>query len=169
MHQIHNSENYFKWQKKGRKNTIKIKSNTGRRRLNIVGGVNLINQEITVLTTESNCDKNLMKVFLKEVKKDYPNADKIIIYLDNASYQRNYEVQEEAKKLNILLKYLPPYAPNLSLIERIWKYFKKKIIKSKYYETFEEFHGKIDKFFKNWNLYKKDIKKLLTLNFEIIN
>ena len=34
-------------------------------------------------------------------------------------------VLEKARQLNILLVYLPPYSPNLNLIERLWKFVKK--------------------------------------------
>ena len=35
--------------------------------------------------------------------------------------------------------YLPSYSPNLNLIERLWKFVKKKALNSKYYPTFDEF------------------------------
>jgi transposase len=65
---------------------------------------------------------------------------------------------------------MPPYSPNLCLIERLWKFFKKKVVKNKYYETFEEFHDFICNFFskENWSKMKNELKNLLTLNFEII-
>ncbi|MFH1858853.1 MAG: transposase [Patescibacteria group bacterium] len=98
----------------------------------------------------------------------YPNAQKITIFLVNAKYQRNYEVQEYALKLGIILEFMPPYSPNLCLIERLWKFFKKKIMKNKYYKTFDEFYNAVCGFFKEWDLYKKEIDTLMTLNFEII-
>ncbi|MGZ8556841.1 MAG: transposase, partial [Chitinophagaceae bacterium] len=51
--------------------------------------------------------------------------------LDNAEYQRSYLVQQKAKASGIDLIYLPPYSPNLNLIERLWRYFKKKVMKNK--------------------------------------
>ncbi len=43
------------------------------------------------------------------------------LVLDNARYQKCAVVQELAEKLGIVLEYIPPYSPNLNLIERIWK------------------------------------------------
>ena len=40
-HQIHNTINGKCWQTKGKKGTIKIKTNTGRRRITILGAVNV--------------------------------------------------------------------------------------------------------------------------------
>jgi transposase len=46
--------------------------------------------------------------------------------MDIAKYIRAYVVQGLAKQLNISIKFLSPYFPNLILIERIWKFLKKK-------------------------------------------
>lgn len=168
MHQTHNNENGYMWQIKGKEGTKRVLSNTGRRRLNILGAINMINLDIVPFITENNCNKEAIKVFLYEVKKTYPKAKKITIFLDNARYQRNYEVQEYAEKLGIVLEFMPPYSPNLCLIERLWKFFKKKVIKNQYYETFDEFYHFVCQFFQNWDLWKNELADLLTLKFEII-
>ena len=170
MHQTHNNENGYQWQRKGKEGTKKVKSNTGRRRLNILGAINMMNLDIVPFITEENCNKESIKVFLCEVKKTYPKAKEIKIFLDNARYQRNYEVQDYAKEMGITLEFMPPYSPNLCLIERLWEFFKKKVIKNKYYETFDEFYNFILDFFslENWEKMKPELLSLLTLNFEII-
>jgi len=48
-------------------------------------------------------------------------------------------VFELAAALNIDLLYLPSYSPNLNLIERLWKFVKKKCLYSKYYSDFDLF------------------------------
>jgi len=47
------------------------------------------------------------------------------------------------------IRFLPPYAPNLNLIERLWRFFKKRILYNWYYETFVEFRTARETFFKN--------------------
>jgi hypothetical protein len=49
----------------------------------------------------------------------------ITIVLDNARYQRCPRVLEHAASLGIELLFLPPYSPNLNLIERLWKSVKR--------------------------------------------
>lgn len=168
MHQTHNNENGYLWQIRGKNGTKKVKSNTGRRRLNILGAINLVDLEIVPFLTEENCDKETIKAYLGEVKRVYKKADKITIFLDNARYQRNFEVQEYAEELGIKLHFMPPYSPNLCLIERLWKFFKKKVIKNQYYESFDDFYHFVSKFFQDWHLWKIELRSLLTLNFEII-
>ena len=60
MHQIHNNENDYCWQFKGKANTKTIGSNSGRRRLNIMGAIYPINFSPTIILTEANCDSDLM-------------------------------------------------------------------------------------------------------------
>ncbi|NOT80309.1 MAG: hypothetical protein HOP07_15040 [Bacteriovoracaceae bacterium] len=35
--------------------------------------------------------------------------------------------------------FLPAYSPNLNPIERLWKFFKKKVLYNQYYEKFKDF------------------------------
>jgi len=48
-------------------------------------------------------------------------------------------VASTAKALNIELLYLPPYSPNLNLIERLWRFVKKQVLYSKHYDNFDTF------------------------------
>jgi transposase len=168
VHQIHNNANGYCWQIIGRKGTKQVKSNTGRRRLNIIGALDPITLEQIMILTEANCNKELMISYLTHIREENIGSDKIYIVLDNAGYNRSFEVKETAKSLNIQLIYLPPYCPNLNLIERLWKYFKKKVMKNKYYGTFEEFYYMVTLFFKNLDNTSSELKSLLTLNFGII-
>ena len=79
---------------------------------------------------------------LRKIAVEYSGKE-IHLVLDNARYQKCSIVQELAMQLNIQLEYIPPYSPNLNLIERIWKYVKTEIL-SKYYENFDAFKQKID-------------------------
>ncbi len=168
MHQIHNNENDYAWQLKGKENTKLVKANTGRRRVNIVGAINPVSLQPTVVITEQNCCEELIHAFLYEIKEQYSKATTICVILDKARYQRAYSVLNLADKLGIDLVYLPPYCPNLNLIERLWKFFKKKVMKNKYYQSFEEFESKISNFFKEFDIHKDELKTLLNFKFGII-
>lgn len=168
MHQIHNNENDYAWQPIGLEGTKKVLANTGRKRLNIIGAINPVSFEPTVMLTEENCCAEVIEAFLEEVKKQYAYATTICIILDNARYQRSYLVQQKAKKLNIELIYLPPYSPNLNLIERLWRYFKKKVMKNKYYQNYTDFENAVETFFKTFDSRINDIKTLLNFKFGII-
>ena len=168
MHQIHNNENDYAWQPKGLKGTKQVLANTGRKRLNIIGAINPVSFEPTILLTEDNCSAEVIEAFLEEVKIQYNQAKTICIILDNARYQRSNIVQTTAKFFNIDLIYLPPYSPNLNLIERLWRYFKKEVMKNKYYPDYSTFEKMVDHFFINFNDRLTDMKSLLNFKFGII-
>jgi transposase len=118
---------------------------------------------------DQNCTKETTKTFFDQIRKQYPDTNiPIFLFLDNARYQKAYEVQEYAKTLNIILEYLPPYSPNLNLIERFWKYTKKVLVRNQYYETFDLFVVAFKTFFADLDTHKSALESLLTLNFEII-
>ena len=60
---------------------------------------------------------------LRKIAKHAENS--VTLVLDNACYQRYKTVMGLAVELNIELLFLPPYSPNLNLIERLWKLVKK--------------------------------------------
>jgi transposase len=166
-HFIHNTLIGKCWQTKGKKGTLRISSNTGRKRITILGGVNAVNFTFTSLVTEANCDQEMNKVFLDQVRKDYPDGKRVVIILDNAKYNHANSVREHAKELNIELLFLPPYSPNLNLIERIWKLLKSKL-KNLFIESFDEFYEMICSqcalFYSNC----PEIQRLISQRFQII-
>lgn len=168
VHQTHNNENDYAWMEKGANGTRTVPSNTGRRRINIIGALNALELEVVTIITEANCNKELISCFLDEIKQANPDCEKIYLITDNASYNRAYEVRDKANEMNITLKHLPPYCPNLNIIERLWKFFKRKIMKNKYYQSFGEFEEKINQFFSDIKKYEDELYTLLTLNFQIL-
>jgi transposase len=168
MHQIHNNENDYSWQPKGLEGTKQVLSNTGRKRLNIIGAINPVSFEPTVILTEENCSSEVIEAILEEIKIQYCKAKTICIILDNAKYQRSSNVQITAKFFNIDLVYLPPYSPNLNLIERLWRYFKKEVMKNKYYSDYSTFENAVENFFAKFEDRIEDLKTLLNFKFGII-
>ncbi|MGY0408729.1 MAG: transposase [Polaribacter sp.] len=47
------------------------------------------------------------------------------------------------------MKFLPPYSPNLNIIERLWKILKKKVVYNKFYLQFDDFRKKVIEFLEN--------------------
>jgi hypothetical protein len=87
--------------------------------------------------------------------------------LDNARYQHCKLVEGVATELGITLQCLPSYSPNLNLIERLWKFVKKKCLYNVYYATFDEFKNGInDCLARVENDYKTEIESLMTSNFQ---
>jgi len=90
--------------------------------------------------------------------------------MDNARYQRCNKVMDKVKDLGIQLLFLPPYSPNLNLIERLWKFTKKKCLYNKYYESFGNFKDAIDDCLnKVQSTFKDQIKTLLNPKFQMFS
>ena len=168
MHQVHNNENDYAWQPKGLEGTKQVLANTGRKRLNIIGAINPVSLQPTILLTEDNCSAEVIEAFLEEIKKQYNKAKAICIILDNARYQRSNLVQTTARFFNIDLLFLPPYSPNLNLIERLWRYFKKEVMKNKYYADYSTFENAVETFFTQFESKKEALRTLLNFKFGII-
>ncbi|MDR1960536.1 MAG: transposase [Planctomycetaceae bacterium] len=91
----------------------------------------------------------------------------IVIVLDNARYQHCKLVEGLAKELEIMLQFLPSYSPNLNLMERLWKFVKKKCLYNIYYETFEEFTSGINDCLSRVETdYQSELDTLMQLNFQ---
>lgn len=143
-----------------------IRASAGRNRINVLGVVNAITKEILTLNNTSYITAETIVSFLKQIKEHYGELP-LKIVMDNARYQHCALVEAAAKSLNITLLFLPSYSPNLNIIERLWKFTKKKILYAKYYETPAKFHLAITDFFQTINQnYNADLKKLLTLKFQ---
>ena len=102
-----------------------------------------------------------------KVEAKHPDAQTIYIIVDNARYYHSLLLKEYVKGTKIKLIFLPPYSPNLNLIERYWKFFKKKVLNNQYYETFEEFRRACQSFFQKQKKYLPELRALLTENFHI--
>lgn len=75
---------------------------------------------------------------------------------------------ELAEQLKIELLSLPPYSPNLNLIERLWKLVKKACLYSMYYENFTLFRNSISNFLTNMNdTHQEKLDTLLTTKFQL--
>ena len=100
--------------------------------------------------------------------KHHADADTIYVICDNAADYRSTLVSDYLKDSKVELVFLPPYSPNLNVIERYWKFFKKKVLYNRYYEKFAEFKGACVNFFRQPRRYLKELRSLLTENFQII-
>jgi transposase len=145
---------------------IFIKAPAGRKRFNVLGALDAITHELITVTNDTYINANSVCQLLWIISHRYCDVP-ITFVLDNARYQKCALVTTLAKLLNIELLYLPPYSPNLNLIERLWKFVKKKCLYSKYYDNFDEFKGSItDCLRKTHTDHKKDLDTLLTLKFQ---
>jgi transposase len=163
-HPMHNSQLAYGWIKKGKDKFVK--ANTGRERININGAYNIEEHTVVVREDESINAQSTVNL-LEEMLVQQPKGILYVI-LDNARYYHSKIVQEFLSvNKRIQFIYLPPYSPNLNLIERLWKFMKKKTTYDKYYEEFSVFSQKIFEFFDNIKMYRPELISLMTENFQL--
>lgn len=145
---------------------IFIKAPAGRKRFNVLGALNAINHELITVCNDTYINAESVCELLRNIADKYIGIP-ITLVLDNARYQKCEVVKALAASLNIELLYLPAYSPNLNIIERLWKFVKKKCLWSKYYENFKDFKAAItDCLNQTHTTYKNELKTLLALNFQ---
>jgi len=132
----------------------------------VLGALNAVTHELITETNDSYINSQSVCNLLYKIKSlglDTP----ITFVLDNARYQKCFLVQATALLLNIELLYLPSYSPNLNLIERLWKFTKKKCLYSKYYSEFDMFKKAItDCLEQTHSTHKNELDSLLNLKFQ---
>jgi len=144
-----------------------IQAPSGRQRFNVLGALNAITHELITITNDAYITAESVCALLEKIAHLHVGIP-ISIFLDNARYQRCAMVIEKAKSLNVELCFLPAYSPNLNLIERVWKFVKKKCLYSKYYEKFPAFKAAISKCLdETMTTYKADLDSLLSLRFQL--
>jgi transposase len=145
---------------------IFVRAASGRQRFNVLGAWNAVTRELiavtntTVVNTETMCEL-MRKIAALGLKGS------ISLVLDNARYQRNSTVQTLADQLGITLLFLPSYSPNLNLIERLWKFIKRRALYGRYHPTFTEFQAAIQETLNGLSsTHEEPLRNLMTLNFQ---
>jgi transposase len=110
-------------------------------------------------------------VELIDFLRDENPGRRIHLVLDNARYQRCALVAKAAKRHNVQLVFLPPYSPNLNLIERFWKFLKSTALAGVYFESKAAFIEAVTDFLDEVNNgdYDEQLSTLLALNFQKLN
>lgn len=143
-----------------------IKAPSGRKRFNVLAALNAVTHQLITVTNDSYINALSVCELLWKIARVYPDVA-ITLVLDNARYQKCHLVRELAESLHIELLYLPPYSPNLNLIERLWKFVKKQCLYSKYYCEFDTFKKAITSCLSQTHTtYKRELDSLLTLRFQ---
>ncbi len=166
----HNAKIDYGWIRKG-KNKV-IKTNTGRKRLNINGAYNIKTHDVITQCQEENINTDSNINLFKKIVEANPDKKKITIILDNARMNKNTKIFDYIHEQNktgtqIELMYTPPYCPHLNLIERLWRFVKKKLLANQYYSSYVKFKQAIEEFFeKKVKKLKHELEGLMTEKFQ---
>jgi len=145
---------------------IYVRAASGRQRFNVLGACNAITRELITVTNTTVVNTVTMCELLRKIAA-LGLTGPITLVLDNARYQRNAVVKGLAEELGIELLFLPSYSPNLNLIERLWKFIKRRSLYGRYHPTFAGFRAAIEETIDGLSTtHAEQLKTLMSLNFQ---
>lgn len=143
-----------------------IKAASGRQRFSVLGALHAVTKELVTITEHAYINAASVCALLEKLHEQFCNLP-IVLIMDNARYQRCKLVLEKAQQLGIQIIFLPPYSPNLNLIERLWKFVKKKVLYNQYYPKYEQFYLAILNCLERTDgTYKEELDTLLVAKFQ---
>lgn len=144
-----------------------LKSSSGRSRYNVLGAYSVKGTELIAISNHTYINSDTLVELLTVISGRHADTA-ITLVLDNARYQRCDKVIHKALELGIDLQFLPPYSPNLNLIERLWKFTKKQCLYNRYYESFCQFKAAIDDCLEKVNsTFSEQVNTLLNPKFQL--
>jgi transposase len=145
---------------------IFVRAASGRQRFNVLGAWNAVTRELIAVTNTTVVNTETMCELLRKIA-GLGLTGPINLVLDNARYQRNAVVQALAAELGLSLLFLPSYSPNLNLIERLWKFIKRRALYGRYHPTFGDFQAAIQEVLDGLSTkHAEPLASLMTLNFQ---
>lgn len=114
-------------------------------RLNLMGCVDFTAGEVQYREIEGNTTGQDTKNFMETLAKQADPACPTIVLVDRASIHTCKEVygqRENWKKRGLVVVYLPPYSPELNLMEGEWRQLKYHDLRKRHFDTKEDLrHG----------------------------
>lgn len=145
---------------------IYVRAASGRQRFNVLGAWNAVTRELITITNTTVVNSATMCELLRAVAQR-GLIGPVTLVLDNARYQRNAVVQSLAAELGIVLLFLPSYSPNLNLIERLWRFMKRRAAYGRYHATFADFRAAVqDVLDRVPTTHANKLASLMTLKFQ---
>lgn len=143
-----------------------VRAASGRQRFNVLGAGDAVSRAFVSVTNTTVVNTDTMCELPRKIAAT-GLAGPVTVVLDNARDQRNKVVQALAAELSITLLYLPSYSPNLNLIERRWRFLKRKSVYGKYHPNFAAFKTAIEDTLSQLSTtYADPLASLMTLNFQ---
>lgn len=165
-HPTHNTRCTRAWTEKGIARPLPTVS--GRERVNLNAALNA-HAPTQVYVHETGCvNAQSTRQLYEQLLAAHPDGRPIYVVCDNARYYKNHELAQWLRGKPLVQVFLPPYSPNLNLIERLWKFLRQKIINATFYRTKSLFRQAVLDFFHRLDEFGHELASLLTLNFHLI-
>jgi len=120
-----------------------------------------------VQVDEADCvDAQSARRLYQKLLAAHPKGPSYVI-CDNARYYKNKDLSTWLADQRLVQVFLPPYSPNLNLIERFWKFLRQQIIDTAFYRPKGQFKTAVLNFFDRLDEFGPELASLLTRKFHI--
>jgi len=142
----------------------------GRKRLNILVAYCPDDHEyLDLRLTRDNINGEQFVNLLRLLRATHPEVEKFLLYIDGARYYTKPVVKDWLRRHpEFRLVPIPAYSPNLNLIERLWKFLRKKAL-SRWHKTFAEMQAAVSTVLDHLADYRAELDTLMTEEFPIID
>src|SRR4051812_32965942 len=146
-----------------------VGAGNGRKRLNIPGAYSPDDHDyVDLRLTKEDITGEQFVELLEALRAKHPETEKFILYLDNARYYSKPCVKQWlANHREFRLEPLPAYSPNLNLIERLWKFLRKKAL-NRWHKTFKAMQEAVAEVLDRLGEYRDELATLMTERFAIV-
>ena len=165
-HPTHNTRATHVWTETGKERPLLTVS--GRERVNLNAALNA-HAPTQVHLDETGCvNAQSTRRLYEKLLTAHPDGP-VYVVCDNARYYKNKTLAAWLADQRLVQVFLPPYSPNLNLIERLWKFLRQKIINTAFYRTKGQFKTAVLDFFDRLPEFGQQLASRLTLNFHILD
>lgn len=131
----------YTWTKCGSGQQFRIPTRWGKSgRINLIGTYSLHGAEevLEVRELEGNCTGEQVIAYLDTLALECDPSHLTVVVLDNAPFHKGATLrakQPEWQERGLFIRYLPPYAPFLNVIEEVWRRLKGFLMPRRCYDS----------------------------------
>ena len=102
------------------------------------------------------------EVFMRRLLRHRRPGRRMVVVLDNAAYHHSRLLQPLLRRYrrDLSLLFLPPYSPQLSTIERVWKLTRRMATHNRYFSTLGDVLDTVTQCFRRWERPNETLRRL---------
>ena len=165
-HPTHNTRATHVWTQTGKERPLLTVS--GRERVNLNAALNA-HVPTQVHLDETDCvNAQSAQRLYEKILAAHPEGP-VYVVCDNARYYKNKALTKWLADKRLVQVFLPPYSPNLNLIERLWKFLRQKIINTSFFRTKGQFKTAVLDFFDRLPEFGTELASRMRLKFHVLD
>ena len=137
-----------------------------RKSVKYFGAVRLRDGKLVFQRVESAFNGDTFLAFLKKLRQaSCHSGRRVVVTLDNVSYHhaRSHKQWRHQAEPRFALQFLPPYSPELNVIERAWKLTRRLATHNQYFPTLNAMVLAVEEVFISWQHGNETLRRLCAM------